>query len=217
MLRRILLLLASLIWLLPFLRGQATTDVLPADSLRAAFYAEINLSRQWASCTMQRVVSTLEEEIEAAEDPVAAWNEHPDLRRWMGRIPDPTDTLAVREFADLMRQIQARLDGDTLRLVIEDDPKGYCADLNSNAYTLGKDTIPTVYFCEAWLAHKERQRSGTFIHELMHTFGYSHPEDTDLPSEAIMLARSRPDLARQSPENLEGLVELWFCFRLPEE
>ena len=211
------LLFVSLIGLLPGLSGQAPSDALPIDSAKAVFYQEIDLTRQWAGCTMQRVVSTLEDQIEAADDPVAAWNEHPDLRRWFGRIAEPGDTLAVHRFADLMRQIQTRLASDTLRLIIDDDPKGYCRKLNSNAYTLKSAPVPTIYFCDAWLAQKQRQRSSTFIHELMHTFGYSHPKNTDSPSEAIMLARTHPHLARQSPENLEGLVELWFCFRLPRE
>lgn len=166
---------------------------------------------------MQRLVSTLEEQVEANDDLVEAWNSQPDLRHWFGRVSDSDGEQAVREFIDLMRQIQVRLESETLRLVIDDDPKGYCARHQCNAYTSRRDDVPTIYFCKVWLKQKQRQRSSTFIHELMHTFGYRHPKGTDLPSEAIMLARSRPHLARQSPENLEGLVELWFCFRLLEE
>lgn len=183
-------------------------DSLPADLEKA---------HQGAICTLDRIIGQYQEKVwspldSSGRDPVAAWNEHPDFTRWMGRL-GRKDTTAPREFLDLLLRLQRRLIDREIRYVMEDNFLGRCRLRNTRAYVRFGDDPPTIYFCPAWLEQSPGHRIATLVHETVHTLGYGHPRGTDTPLEALDLARNHPAEARVSPENFESLVELYVCLR----
>ena len=180
------------------------------DSLAEA----IEAAHVGALCTLQRFGELFEARVwRSAQQPdrVAAWNAHPDLIRWMGRLPDGQDSTAVRTFRDLLQRMVQRLEQRAVAYQVEAGRLGRCQFIKTRAFVRPKDASPTIYLCPAWFEQSFSHRVSTVIHELVHTFGYDHPRGVDLPLEALALARKHPAEARVSPENFEGLMELYVC------
>lgn len=171
---------------------------------------QIEQAHQRALCTLDHVLTLYEARIEQADDPVAAWNRNGRLRKWLGQL-SPTDQAAVAEHGRLLRTMRRRLRQREVQYVIDREPKGRCAKHHTNAYVHLADTTAVIYVCDRWRSQQDQQRVATLLHELMHTFGYDHPNDTDTPFKAFHLAKDHPELARQSPENFESWVEYYVC------
>jgi hypothetical protein len=172
---------------------------------------QIEQAHQRATCTMDRVFTGYQRRIVAAEDPIAAWNAHPRLRKWMGPLDPEQDQAVIASFGAFLQQMQQRLARREVAYVIEEDPKGRCERHFTNAYVHLADTSAIIYVCERWREQSPHQRVSTLVHELVHTFGYDHPQGVHTPLEALHLAKDSPALARQSPENFESMIEYYVC------
>lgn len=199
--------------------GEAKTALLEmaerhpaADSINA----HIQQMNDQAICTLKGLREIFEAHIwRTPETPfearIEAWNNHLDFRKWMGRLNPVTGEVVMRRFYNRLNSMIERLEGGEIKYSVKSAWINYCKFSPSNAFVRSGANSRTIFLCPKWFEQPEREQVATLIHELVHTFGFSHPQDTDTPLEALALAKAAPSLAIQSPENFESLVELYVC------
>lgn len=183
-----------------------------ADSLTA----HIQHMNDQAVCTLYGLEKMFEEYVWMDEDSsfearIAAWNAHGDFCKWMGRLEPETGKTILLGFKDQLHQMILRMEQGEITYSVKSAWINYCKFSPTNAFVRSGANARTIFLCPKWFEQPETQQVATLIHEVVHTFGFSHPNDTDTPLEAVALAKEDPQLAIQSPENFESLVELYVC------
>ena len=190
-----------------------TADSLAMSILPDSLQVAIEAARKGSICTLDRLIGVFKEQVWLVPNEaqrILAWNQQPDLVRWMGIIEEE-DSSEIEFFWQMLQDMRHRLTEKEVKFQLEDSWLGHCNLSDSRAFVKLRDREPTIYLCPAWLDQSPSHRIATVLHELVHTFGYGHPRGTDFPQEALALARDYPKLARRSPENYESLVELYIC------
>jgi hypothetical protein len=183
-----------------------------ADSITA----HIQEMNDQAVCTLKGLREMFEAHIwRTPETPfearIEAWNNHIDFKKWMGKLDPVKGELIMSRFRDQLDDMIERLSGGEITYSVKSAWINYCKFSPSNAFVRSGSKSRTIFLCPKWFEQPEREQVATLIHELVHTFGFSHPKETDTPLEALALAKASPSLAIQSPENFESLVELYVC------
>ncbi len=183
-----------------------------ADSLQE----HIMRMHEKAICTLERLLKSYQSRIWMAADSsvearMAAWNAHPDIPKWMGKLKQAADSVIMIEFSERLLSMHERLVNKEISYEVKSTWLSYCQFTSTNAFVRKGSDSRTIFLCPEWFDKKERQQVATILHELVHTFGFSHPLNTDTPLEAVALAKAHPALAIQSPENYESLAELYVC------
>lgn len=134
-----------------------------------------------------------------------AWSSHVNFTTWFGASRD----------LPLLRRLRRRIEKlrtwlDTGRIVVYVHNTG---DLGCRANRNAFSRIPRrplkVHLCPPWFANTTPRRGAIVIHELVHELGFAHPGGTTTRSAALALAARSSRLARRSPENFEGLYQLY--------
>lgn len=169
-----------------------------------------------AICTLHGLENMFEEHVWMHEDSsfdarIQAWNSHGDFRKWMGQLELQTGKGIMKRFRNRLRNMIQRLEKGEIKYSVKSAWINYCKFTPTNAFVRSGANARTIFLCPKWFEQTYTEQVSTLIHELVHTFGFSHPKKTDTPLEAVALAKTNPELAIQSPENFESLVELYVC------
>jgi hypothetical protein len=183
-----------------------------ADSLDE----HVQRMHEQAICTLNGLEDMFESYVWLSPDTsfearITAWNEHGDFKKWMGRLGPDSGEGVIIEFRDRLDTMIARMESGEITYSVKSAWINYCKFSPTNAFVRSGESSRTIFLCPKWFEQHETQQVATLIHELVHTFGFSHPQDTDTPLKAVALAKEAPELAIQSPENFESLVELYVC------
>jgi len=167
-----------------------------------------------AICTLERIQRIYDNKIiqpDTVERQVIAWNSHPDFKKWFGRLPSEEGEAMMIEFEERLEEMIRRLSTDEITYKVRNGRLSFCQLSPTNAFVRRGPNARTIFLCPKWFEQNETQKVATLIHEVVHTFGFSHPMDTDTPLKAFRLAKKHPQLAIQSPENYESLAKLYVC------
>jgi hypothetical protein len=165
-----------------------------------------------AICTLKKMREQLKNQVLSAPDPIQAWNEEADLRKWMGQLRETQQQALIHRLDSQLKEMSHRLTQESLTYDVEHGWASHCRFVRTNAFVSRLSKQPEIHFCPDWFQQGAKEQISTLIHELGHTFGMSHPLKTDTPKEAFQLAREHPELALQSPENYECLAESYICY-----